>query len=106
MDAILVPTTGVHPITGQHIAVCSIVTHDKIRDTIVIQIIQQETIPSRSSFGLNPRFRHRQGTRRQYPRSKTPFCCLKRRHRTGQPDQRQRHSHKHFGKTGSALCLK
>jgi hypothetical protein len=36
MDAILVPTTGVHPVTGQHIAAYSIVTHDKVRDTIVI----------------------------------------------------------------------
>jgi hypothetical protein len=36
MYAILVPTSGVHSITGQHIAAYSIVTHDKVRDTIVI----------------------------------------------------------------------
>jgi hypothetical protein len=106
MDAILVPTSGVHSITGQHIAACSIVKHDKVWDTIAIEIVQQETIPSRRSFRFDPRFRHRQGTCRQCPRSKTPFCCLKRPHRTGQPGQRQRHSHKHFGKTGSALGMK
>jgi hypothetical protein len=106
MDAILVPTTGVHPIAGQHIATCSIVTHDKVWDTIMIQIIQQETIPSYRSFRFDPRFRHCQGTRRQCPSSKTPSCCLKCPHRTGQPDQRQRHSYEHFGKTGSALCMK
>jgi hypothetical protein len=54
LDAILVPTTGVHPITGQHIPAYSIVMHDEIRHTIMIEVIQQKTIPSRSSFRFNP----------------------------------------------------
>ena len=36
------------------IAAYSIVMHNKIRDTIMIQIVQQETIPSHRSLCFNP----------------------------------------------------
>src|SRR5512145_1467852 len=106
MDVILIPTTGEHPVTGQHISAQSIVTHDKVRSTIVIQIIQQETITSYRPFCFDPRLRHRHSSRHQHTRFDAPFCYLKCPHGTGQPNHRQRNGDEYFGKTSSSLCVK
>jgi hypothetical protein len=82
MDAILVPTPGVHSIASQHIAARSIVMHDKVRNAVMVQVIQQKAVPPYGSFRFNSRLGQVQGPRRQHACAKTALGCLKGPHGT------------------------